>query len=175
MLVLLYSSNQHPSSERRLEITPSDGDVFPGRIRRRALSELWNPRQWRRLPWMAGAGPRVLRSHLFRNQLLSACPSFAHLVFLRSTHPSCLTLTRTDAAGDEWPRQHRGALFSADACALTRRLALMTQHAAFAASLPRLFFRPLMSGALRMRGFPALTGNLALLLGVHRRKPALLC
>lgn len=78
------------------------------------------------------------------------------------------------ATGDEWPPQRHGALFSAGACGLTTRLALMTQHTALAARLPRFFFRPLMRGALRVRSPAALPGDLALLVWVHRRKSALL-
>jgi hypothetical protein len=53
---------------------------------------------------------------------------------------------------------------------LFRRFALMTRRAPFATGLSRLFSRPFMRGSLRMRGFAAFAGNLALFIWLHRRK-----
>src|SRR5688572_25361567 len=54
--------------------------------------------------------------------------------------------------------------------ALLLLLAAMARHPAFAARLPRFLTRPLVRGALLMRGLATLAGNLALLAPIHRCK-----
>ena len=52
--------------------------------------------------------------------------------------------------------------------------AAMARHPALAARLPRFLARPLVGRALLMRGLATLARNLALLVAVHRREPAIL-